>query len=89
MLAEDEVHAREVDPETRLWRLVISQALQDALGKQSTDSYARRNRHLQPDAIRWFKDAGRDFRTVCTMADLEPAAVQSAALRMIEKAEAA
>jgi hypothetical protein len=87
MLAEGEVYVRELDPETSLWRLVIAQALEDACGRQqftkSTD------RFIRPTAISWFRDAGRDFRAVCILADLEPAVVQAAALRMIKKAEAA
>jgi hypothetical protein len=82
MLSEDEIHAREIDSETRLWRLVIFQALQDALGVQST---AAKNKHAKARAIEWFRSGNRDFRQVCDLAGLDSSAVQAAALEGINR----
>lgn len=73
--------------EVAMWRAVIQQALNDAMpgarvnGGQPVLS-AERRRHMA-DARRWFAEAGRDFRTVCESALLDPTAVTAAATKSI------
>ena len=57
-----------------LWQQVVTLALRDAL---HSDPGSLEDRRAKRDAIRWFEQAGRDFREVCTLAGLDPDAVHS------------
>jgi hypothetical protein len=80
--------------ETALWRSVIVYALHDAmLGRISLSGHAlRRSEDWEPSidlqrncdwARRWLTSRGWDFTLVCHLANLDPSAVRSAAVRAI------
>lgn len=69
-------------PERDMWRAVISQAIIDA-------SWVQTGKHESPDdnllhrdqARAWLLGNSKDFRHVCSLADLDPDAVRDSALR--------
>lgn len=71
------------NPELALWRSVISQALSDAVTKTKLPTLE------QQRAQEWFERAGKDFKEVCHLAELEPDQVRSLAMRKIAEADAA
>lgn len=75
--------------EVAMWRAVIHVALLDAVGFGPSAPSATERRRLRDEARDWFRFAGRDFRTVCDLALLEPEFVREHALRLIEDEGAA
>ena len=73
-------------PERRLMFAIIIAAINDALGCSPVNDRGQRDRESET-ARRWFDEAGRDFREVCHLAELEPAKVRRAALAYIEAQE--
>lgn len=74
-------------PERRLMQAVILNAIGDATGRKSDN---RRPNHVEldrRDAIRWFTEAGADFRDVCEIAGIHPDTVAMLALAFIESKE--
>lgn len=62
-----------------LWRTVVYQAMQDALGQGSS-------REEQEEAIRWFCDqSSPHFHDVCDLANLNSGAVRDQFFRMYLK----
>lgn len=70
--------------EVAMWRAVIHVALLDAIGVGPSAPSATERRRLRDEARSWFQRAGRDFRTVCDLALLDPEVVREHALRLIE-----
>lgn len=67
--------------ETRLWQMVIVQALMDALSRTEDKQAPHRKR----EAIAWIKSYSEDFVTVCLCAGLDPASIREKSLRAIAK----
>lgn len=67
-----------VEPEIRLWRAVLDQAVRDALntGPEYCGPKDRRGARI------WFKGTSRDFWDVCYLACLEPTLVLSIVRRL-------
>jgi len=65
--------------EAALWMAVITQAMMDALSK-ATNSEARYHKH---EAIRWLTGNGRNFITVCQLADVDPDYIRRKAKRTL------
>lgn len=82
-------------PERRLWQDVVLRALMDAThpaGDEGNSEDARGRR----SARQWLREGGKDFRTVCNLAGLDPDFVREKylagkicgeALRSMEKAK--
>ena len=68
--------------EQALWRAVINRALDDARGNCGGDTIKNRDR-FRDEARSWFQTAGRDFRRVCDLADLNADWVRTRALQEI------
>lgn len=75
--------------EVAMWRAVIHVALLDATGVAPSAPSATERRLVRDEARSWFQRAGRDFRTVCDLALLEPEFVREHALRLIDDEGAA
>ncbi|HET8728785.1 MAG TPA: hypothetical protein VFO41_14855 [Alphaproteobacteria bacterium] len=77
--AEDDL----ADRARNLWCSVILHTLYEAAGRIA---YAERGEKdaLRQEAIGWFLMADRDFVMVCHLAGLEPEAVRSGALKVIQ-----
>jgi len=58
----------EISSETRLWRSVITLAVEDVLNK----SQSRHESVLKAEAHDWFVDGGEDFEFACYSAKLDP-----------------
>ena len=71
---------KSLDPEIRIWRGVISMALEDVLitNQNRTESV------LKGEAHDWFCNDSEDFRFVCNQADLEPKYVRLRYLNALE-----
>ena len=71
---------KSLDPEIRIWRGVISMALEDVLitNQNRTESV------LKGDAHDWFCNDSEDFRFVCNQAELEPKYVRLRYLNALE-----
>lgn len=69
------------NPDTRIWRAVISLALEDVMitNQNRTESV------LKGDAHDWFCSNGEDFNTVCFHAELDPKYVRMRYLDALEK----
>ena len=74
-------------PEHRLAMAVIINAISEAMGHSSLNESNAARERCQSAALRWFTEAGTDFRAVCDLADLHPEAVRNAALAYIERGE--
>ncbi len=61
-------------PEQRLFRAIITQALEDA-DYNGTIMIDMRNKE---SAINWFLDLGKDFRTICDYAGFDPISIRDA-----------
>ena len=68
-------------PEQRLFRAVITQALEDA-HYQGTIMIDMRNKET---SINWFLDMGKDFRTTCDYAGFDPHCIRDAFVKAREK----
>lgn len=60
-------------PERDLAIGIIDRALRDAIGDAADTDYPKL---AEREACDWFNTGGADFRTICAIADLDPAAVQ-------------
>lgn len=62
------------DPEVRLWRAVIIQAINDATGVVHARSPAQRRNaiRMRNEARNWLTNNSPDFRDVCSMASVNP-----------------
>jgi len=71
---------KSLDPEIRIWRGVISMALEDVLitNQNRTESV------LKGEAHDWFCNDSDDFKFVCNQADLEPKYVRLRYLNALE-----
>jgi len=71
---------KSLDPEIRIWRGVISMALEDVLitNQNRTESV------LKGEAHDWFCNDSEDFKFVCNQADLEPKYVRLRYLNALE-----
>lgn len=77
-------------PEVHLWRAVIVQAMTDATMNvrlfdgptTSKQSKIVENIRERADSRRWLLDNSRDFRRVCELAMLDPAAVRDSAMKL-------
>lgn len=69
----DEQHDRQ------LWCAVLSQAITDATTKRIGKDAQRDQRA----AIEWLSTDNRDFRTVCTLAGVDPEAVRDRLMRLL------
>lgn len=71
---------KSLDPEIRIWRGVISMALEDVLitNQNRTESV------LKGEAHDWFCNDSDDFRFVCNQAELEPKYVRLRYLNALE-----
>jgi len=71
---------KSLDPEIRIWRGVISMALEDVLitNQNRTESV------LKGEAHDWFCNNSEDFKFVCNQADLEPKYVRLRYLNALE-----
>lgn len=67
-------------PQQQIWAAVIDQALQDAV---STVACMRKERE---EARKWFRDAGNDFREVCSLAGQDHEWIRRNALAKIDAA---
>jgi hypothetical protein len=76
--------ARHVCPEMSLFRHIILTAVLDAV-HGSCVSNERNTARAKAEALRWFVEAGEDYRFVCACADLEPASVRKNALSYIRR----
>lgn len=56
-------------PEQELWQAVLFAAFVDATRVDPPDT---ENRRAKRDADRWIRGAGKDFRTVCALAGMDP-----------------
>ena len=68
-------------PEQRLFRAIITQALEDA-HYQGTTMIDMRNKE---SAINWFLNLNKDFRTTCDYAGLDPISIRDAFVKAREK----
>ena len=66
-------------PEQRLWQAVVNAALHDATNT------AWREELYQKQAIRWFRDGGKDFKMVCDMAGYDYRYIQHKFERLMER----
>lgn len=71
---------KSLDPEIRIWRGVISMALEDVLitNQNRTESV------LKGEAHDWFCNDSEDFKFVCNQAELEPKYVRLRYLNALE-----
>jgi hypothetical protein len=69
------------DPEIRIWRAVISMALEDVMitNQNRTESV------LKGEAHDWFCNNSEDFKLVCFQADMDPNYVRMKYLEALEK----
>ena len=69
------------DPEIRIWRAVISMALEDAMitNQNRTESV------LKGEAHDWFCNNSEDFKLVCFQAEMDPKYVRMKYLEALEK----
>ena len=79
MLSQYNVHSSL--PEQRLFRAIITQALEDA-NYNGTTMINMRNKET---AINWFLDLGKDFRTTCDYAGFDPICIRDAFVKAREK----
>lgn len=70
----------EVKPETKLWRAVITLAVEDVLNK----SQGRNESVIKAEAHDWFIGGGEDFDIVCFNAELDPDFVRDRYLRALD-----
>ena len=75
-----EMVKQDLPNETKMWRAVINNALQDAM-INSTD---RKSSLLKCEAHDWINDNSEDFQNVCHYAELNPDDVRRQYLRAIE-----
>lgn len=71
-----------------LWRAVITQALDDALGtlaplpgKYAPHHLKTRNREIRA-ARDWLLGNSKDYRLICSLADIDPSALRAKVLRI-------
>jgi hypothetical protein len=69
--------SNEISPEKRLWQTVVYRALIDATAENPAGP---ENIRAKRDAISWLKTGGRDFRKVCSLAEIDPDFVREAFL---------
>jgi hypothetical protein len=69
------------DPEIRIWRAVISMALEDVMitNQNRTESV------LKGEAHDWFCNNSEDFKLVCFQAEMDPKYVRMKYLEALEK----
>lgn len=76
-------------PEAELWRAVVKQALDDALGVAKVNSTLEVTRQEglrdQRRAQTWLLSRSRDFKTVCSLAGLDPDAVYERAVKLSKR----
>lgn len=72
---------RTLDPEIRIWRSVISMALEDVL----ISSQERIQSVFKGEAHDWFCNNSEDFKFVCFQADLDPHYVRMKYLEALDK----
>jgi len=70
-------------PEKRLGMAIIINAIAEAMGHGAGNDSPAKRVSARDTALQWFSDADEDFEAVCDMADLNPGAVQTAALTYI------
>ena len=69
-------------PERDMWRAVVSQAVLDASWRQTGKHENPDDSRLHRDQARaWLLGNSKDFRHVCSLADLDPDAVRESAMR--------
>ncbi|WP_145916920.1 hypothetical protein [Erythrobacter sp. QSSC1-22B] len=78
---------KEALPERRLMQAIILNAIGDATGRKSDCRRPNQVANDQRDALRWFAEAGPDFRRVCEFAGMHPDVVRRLALDFIASAE--
>lgn len=66
--------ARGTDGHRQLWAEVMALAWKDATDELEADAAVDLIR-ARRDARRWFSQAGKDFREVCSLAGVDPVAV--------------
>ena len=76
-----EMVKQDLPNETKMWRAVINNALQDAM-INSTD---RKSSLLKCEAHDWITDNSEDFQNVCHFAELNPDDVRRQYLNAVEK----
>lgn len=76
---------RYTTPEKRLGMAIIINAIVEAMGHGAGNDSPSKRADARDTALQWFSDADEDFEAVCDMADLNPAAVQAAALSYISE----
>lgn len=67
-------------PEIRLWQGVIIQAIQDATNKRNSSWI---NKHEINQAILWFERDGKDFKQVCSFAEMDSSFVRNNTLKIV------
>lgn len=70
----------ETPPETKLWRAVITLAVEDVLNR----SQSRNESVLKAEAHDWFVSGGEDFDIVCFNAELDPDFIRDRYLRALD-----
>lgn len=70
-------------PEKRLGMAIILNAIAEAMGHGAGNDSPSRRDDARDTALQWFSDADEDFEAICDMADLNPKAVQTAAMAYI------
>ena len=81
LLLDDTFHhdySVKLNNETKLWRFVIRQALDDAALPQTNRQY----KCWRKQAKKWFDLKNQDFLTVCMLADLCPLKIFSIANKL-------
>jgi hypothetical protein len=73
-------------PERQLWCAVVERALQDAVGGAAGARDEARRRERQ-DALRWFVDAGHDYRLACDAAGIDAEHLRHRVLRLAAEAD--
>jgi hypothetical protein len=76
-------------PERQLWCAVVERALQDAVGLTATSARDEARRRERQDALRWFLDAGHDYRMACDAAGIDAEHLRNRVLMLAAKADEA
>lgn len=69
----------DISSEKRLWQAVVLKAMSDATHPDGPGGSTEQGRATR-DAISWLRSGGRDFRTVCHLAGVDPDFIQGAYL---------
>ncbi|WP_139315130.1 hypothetical protein [Mongoliimonas terrestris] len=83
----NDINPAEAERAKNLWCAVIAQALLDATSTLTPSSGGQEILQIR-EAQSWFLHAGKDFRTVCDLADLDWRQVQKHAIQQMNEAPA-